>query len=376
MVIISGGLTIKTFKKLAPDNYETISNNYVIRCMNITVIIMLVIWILNATEVFPFNKKTMIQCMTPSLIIYVIGMLCWFLIGTHHKIMKYFIILWTVVITAIMATGLTYHAILASVLPILFCSLYSSRRLMIYTTVLTILSTFVIVLVGYQVGICDANMALLPGEPLSEYADNGYFTRIALNDKPIFNLILFFVFPRCLVYTMCLVVCFNIGKLNRSKVTYAHQMEELAVKDGMTGLYNKSKYLKMITDYYPQCDKVAVIFWDINNLKITNDTIGHEAGDSLIRTVANSIQQLTSKSSNAFRIGGDEFVMITDNAKEDTVNNILTDWNNIITEISASYPYEISASVGSSYGPGHQIDDLIKEADHNMYLEKRKFHNK
>lgn len=144
----------------------------------------------------------------------------------------------------------------------------------------------------------------------------------------------------------------------------------------MTGLYNKSKYLKMITDYYPQCDKVAVIFWDINNLKITNDTIGHEAGDSLIRTVANSIQQLTSKSSNAFRIGGDEFVMITDNAKEDTVNNILTDWNNIITEISASYPYEISASVGSSYGPGHQIDDLIKEADHNMYLEKRKFHNK
>ena len=66
---------MKTFKKLAPDNYETISNNYVIRCMNITVIIMLVIWILNATEVFPFNKKTMIQCMTPSLIIYVIGII-------------------------------------------------------------------------------------------------------------------------------------------------------------------------------------------------------------------------------------------------------------------------------------------------------------
>ena len=84
---------MKTFKKLAPDNYETISNNYVIRCMNITVIIMLVIWILNATELFPFNKNTMILCMTPSLIIYAVGMICWFLIGTHHKSMKYFIIL-------------------------------------------------------------------------------------------------------------------------------------------------------------------------------------------------------------------------------------------------------------------------------------------
>jgi diguanylate cyclase (GGDEF)-like protein len=152
-------------------------------------------------------------------------------------------------------------------------------------------------------------------------------------------------------------------------------MEELAVTDGMTGLYNKSKYLKMVTEYYPQCDKVAVIFWDINNLKTTNDTIGHEAGDSLIRTVAHSIQQLSSKNSNAFRIGGDEFVMIIDGAKEDTPHNILTKWNNIIAEISTSYPYDISASVGSSYGPGNQIEDLIKEADQNMYIEKRNFHN-
>lgn len=366
---------MKTFRKLAPDNYETISNNYVIRCMNITVIIMLVIWILNATEVFPFNKNTMILCMTPSLIIYAVGMICWFLIGTHHKSMKYFIILWTVIITTIMATGLTYHAYLASILPILFCSLYSSRKLMIYTTVLTIIGTFIIILVGYRVGICDANMALLPGEPLSAYSDNGYFTRTEINEKPIFNLILFFVFPRCLVYTMCLVVCFNIGKLNRNKATHALRMEKLAVTDGMTGLYNKSKYLKMVTEYYPQCDKVAVIFWDINNLKTTNDTIGHEAGDSLIRTVAHSIQQLSSKNSNAFRIGGDEFVMIIDGAKEDTPHNILTEWNNIIAEISTSYPYDISASVGSSYGPGNQIEDLIKEADHNMYIEKRNFHN-
>ena len=155
-----------------------------------------------------------------------------------------------------MATGLTYHAYLASILPILFCSLYSSRKLMIYTTVLTIIGTFIIILVGYRVGICDANMALLPGEPLSAYSDNGYFTRTEINEKPIFNLILFFVFPRCLVYTMCLVVCFNIGKLNRNKATHALRMEELAVTDGMTGLYNKSKYLKMVTEYYPQSPRI------------------------------------------------------------------------------------------------------------------------
>ena len=118
---------------------------------------------------------------------FALGMILWHFMDLNKKYVKYLIILWTVIITTIMETGLTFHAILASVLPILFCSLYSSRKLMIFTSVLTIISTFISVLVGYHYGICDANMTLLPGEPLSVYINEaGEFTRTQINNDILF----------------------------------------------------------------------------------------------------------------------------------------------------------------------------------------------
>lgn len=359
------------------DTHEMLSNKYAIRCVNIAMIIMLGVWVLNIIGVFPFNETLMHCCMISSAVVYIIGIVCWEAFGVTHRRMKYFIMLWAVMITTIMSTGLTYHAILATVLPILFCSLYSSRRLMIYTTILTIISTFVVVLVGYKVGICDANMALLPGEPLVKYINGaGVFTRININERPIWNLILFFVFPRCLIYIMCLVACYNIGKLNRDNVMYALKMEELALKDGMTGLYNKSNYLALVKEEYPLCENIAVIYWDINNLKIINDTKGHEFGDVLIRTVADSIKKLTNENRRAFRIGGDEFVMIVKEAKEETACELVKSWNEIIEDTNKTVDFEISVAIGYAYGNGKQIDEIIREADQNMYEEKRKYHNK
>ena len=104
-------------------------------------------------------------------------------------------------------------------------------------------------------------------------------------------------------------------------------MESLAEIDGMTGLYNRSKYLGIINNSYESQENIAVIFWDVNNLKKTNDTKGHETGDVLIRTIADSIHMLTTDEHKAFRIGGDEFVMIMSNStKEDAIKKINA-WN-------------------------------------------------
>lgn len=312
--------------------------------------------------------------MVPSLLIYGIGMICWLRIGINKRYIKYFIILWTVSITTIMGTGLSYHAILASVLPILFCSLYSSKKLMIFTSVLTIISTLIIVLVGYRIGICDANMALLPGEPLSFYLDeNGNFVN-DLNNDVIWNLTLFFVFPRCLIYTMCMVVCYNIAKINRKNVALAKHMEVLAEIDGMTGLYNRSKYLSMFSNDYEKADKLAIIFWDINNLKVVNDTQGHEAGDLLIRTVANAIHTLIQDNYKAFRIGGDEFIMILNDADENEACKIAEAWKAHINSIKSDYPFEISAAIGYASGTGKDLKEILNVADKMMYEEKKKYH--
>ena len=246
---------------------------------------------------------------------------------------------------------------------------------MIYTSVLTIISTFIVVLLGYYIGICDANMALLPGEPLSVYIDeDGTFTRTLINEHPIWNLILFFVFPRSLIYTMCMIVCYNIGKINRKNTERAKQMEFLAEIDGMTGLYNKSKYLSLFSNEYGYSKNVAVIFWDINYLKKVNDTFGHEIGDQLIRTVADNILILTPKGSKSYRIGGDEFVMVVNDANDNDAINIIEQWRKNIALINFNFPFKISAAIGYACGNIKDLHDLINIADKMMYEDKKSAH--
>ena len=109
-------------KKLQQQIAENTSNKYVIHCMKIMLFLMIGIWILNILNVFPINKKVVSSCMVSSLIFFALGMILWHFMDLNKKYVKYLIILWTVIITTIMETGLTFHAILASVLPILFCS--------------------------------------------------------------------------------------------------------------------------------------------------------------------------------------------------------------------------------------------------------------
>ena len=246
---------------------------------------------------------------------------------------------------------------------------------MVYTSILTIISTFIIVLLGYHIGICDANMTLLPGEPLSAYIDeNNNFTRTLINERPIWNLIIFFVFPRSLIYIMCIIVCYNINKINRKNTEHAKKMEFLAEIDGMTGLYNKSKYLSLFSNEYASSKDIAVIFWDINFLKKVNDTFGHELGDQLIRTVADNIAHLTPKGSKAYRIGGDEFVMVVNDANDNDAISIIEQWRKNIALINFNFPFKISAAIGYASGNIQDLHDLINNAEKMMYDDKKASH--
>lgn len=362
-------------RRLKTENNEATANKYVIHCMSITMLIISGIWILNILNIFLVSKKVMAYSVGLSLVTFAIGMIVWLIFGLNKKWVKYVIIFWSVMITTIMGTGLTYHAIIASVLPILFCSLYSSKKLMAYTSILTIISTFIIVFAGYHLGICDANMTLLTGEPLSVYLDvDGNFTRTDVNNQLAWSLTLFFVVPRCLIYTMCMLVCYNIGKIIRNNAERAKQMETLAEIDGMTGLYNRSKYLGILSNTFEEQDNVAVIFWDINNLKIINDSKGHETGDLLIRTVADSIRMLVKGKNKAFRIGGDEFVMIMNNSDENDAIKMIEVWRKNIAEIQTNHPFDVSASVGYASGKGKDLKEIINAADKMMYEEKKIYH--
>jgi len=84
------------------------------------------------------------------------------------------------------------------------------------------------------------------------------------------------------------------------------QLFELAFKDSLTGTYNRNALEEKRAAYDVTTAWVYVV--DIDNLKLINDTYGHEAGDMVIKNVA---QQLLSISPEVVRLGGDEFLMFT-----------------------------------------------------------------
>jgi diguanylate cyclase (GGDEF)-like protein len=145
-----------------------------------------------------------------------------------------------------------------------------------------------------------------------------------------------------------------------------HQDELLRLKansDFLTGFYNRF-YLHEIQGIFINKLNVGVTFLDINNLKLTNDTYGHMAGDERIVKVANMIRS-HYKDSLYFRIGGDEFLIVTEDCSRDK-------FMQISALAKAHFEEENVAAIGYKFYD--KIDDLklcMDECDALMYEEKR-----
>ena len=347
-------------------NSEEVANRYVIKCATSAIIITFIVWMLTMLNVFLVDRTMISVCFFGSLGVYILGGLICIFGDLSHKMMRYYILFWLVVIITIMTTTMTFHSLLACLLPIVCSAMYCSKKVTIYTYILMTISITISVFVGYYYGLCDTNMVLLSGKPMSAYLGaNNEFLLTKVNEHPLETLTIFFVLPRCMIGAGFAVVCSSISKII---------IENLAEIDGMTGLYNKSKYLSMINGKYADIKNVAVIFWDINDLKKTNDTIGHEAGDRLISIVATSIRSITDSKDMAYRIGGDEFVMIIMDCDEDGVKEKLLRWNEALNMVGKEWDYPVSVSTGYAVGEGKDIAEIIHKADQLMYENKREWH--
>lgn len=152
--------------------------------------------------------------------------------------------------------------------------------------------------------------------------------------------------------------------------------------DNMTHLYNRSGFYneaESLLERWKDEDKAAfILFMDADGLKKINDNIGHDAGDAMIKAVADIIRKNTTKDMLSMRYGGDEFVVF--GAFEKDGRKIVDDFaaaiNRDIDEINASgkYEFNISVSMGGSGWLAKDIEDLsvlIKQADEQMYEQKR-----
>ena len=356
-------------------NPEITANRYAIRCNTITQGMIFVIYLLNSLNIFIIDLRVTTICLISSLVVYLLGISVCLKFDISKPWMKYFIITWTVILITCVTTAFTYHAVIASVLPIIYTSMYSSSKLKKYTIIAVIISTIITVYGGYFIGICDANMVLLTASPFSNYVgSNNTFSLNYINDNLPLTLTLFYVFPRSILYTVLAFVCSKISKIITENTNYATEMRHLAERDQMTGAYTKSKYLSMIENVYKFEKSIGIIYWDINYLKQINDTLGHEYGDKLIFSIASIIRKFNNDNDKTYRIGGDEFVMVMRGATEKSVKDKINKWNEYIKNAEPIGDIPLSASYGYAWGEGKNIDQVIRNADQMMYDNKRQHH--
>jgi len=156
------------------------------------------------------------------------------------------------------------------------------------------------------------------------------------------------------------------------------RLELLASTDSLTGMVNRSEALERLTQILQERrvdDQAAVLFCDLDRFKGVNDSLGHAAGDEVLRVVAQRIRGRLRADDFAARIGGDELLVVL--SRVSGMDSALVVAQGLADSVGEPVAWRDSAiCVGLSVGvclarPGESVDDLIARADRAMYEAKR-----
>ncbi len=162
------------------------------------------------------------------------------------------------------------------------------------------------------------------------------------------------------------------------------KIEFLAYHDPLTSLpnraYLKEEFSRLLNIAKRNNKKIAVLYLDLDNFKMVNDTLGHENGDKLLITIANRLKSVLRKSDFISRIGGDEFIILLYGIKDK--NSIKEVINKIVNSLKEPInikqtPIYPTFSIGCAVYPDDStnMDELLKFADIAMYEAKNKGKN-
>lgn len=349
---------------------DKMQNIFSVRCIIIIFLLYSFTFFLNLIGIFIVDTPIFVSSYVEMVVTLLVYLALLTSIGLERSITKYVNITVIAVIVMIAGCALTYHTVIIVVIPIIFSSMYADKKLANYAFAITILSIIITTYIGYYDGVCDANMALLTTKKLSDISKDGIFLMNEVNKNPLLTLGLYYVVPRSLLATCFYAVCKNVYRIVGKMMENAVRAKTLAAMDDMTGMYNRNKLLDVVdSDTYKDI-QVAIIYWDINRLKYVNDTFGHLSGDFLIVKIAESIKQVCGEQAEAFRYGGDEFIMIIKDGTADLAEEIIAKWKKVVTEIDDTSEFPISASVGYAVGQGEDMRTIIGKADKKMYANK------
>lgn len=153
----------------------------------------------------------------------------------------------------------------------------------------------------------------------------------------------------------------------------------MAFTDQLTAVPNRAAYQAFADGLTDDRRPVAVLFIDLDGFKQINDELGHDAGDRLLRDVAQRLESGLGRGERLFRIGGDELLVMGVDLDEAAVDDLVT---KVRTLIEAPFPSRdgditVTASIGVARGEsGAHVDKIVREADVAMYRAKAARHDR
>jgi diguanylate cyclase (GGDEF)-like protein len=156
-------------------------------------------------------------------------------------------------------------------------------------------------------------------------------------------------------------------------------VKELAIRDGLTGLYNHRHFQEMLTYTLNHADRfsteASLLMLDVDDLKKINDTYGHQAGDAVLSSIGSTLTESLRKVDIPARYGGDEFAVILPNTNKQgsvAVAEKIRSRLKKVTLKSDSREVPVTFSIGIATFPqsasGKEL--LVEKADRALYESK------
>ncbi|MGN1147649.1 MAG: GGDEF domain-containing protein [Lachnospiraceae bacterium] len=146
-------------------------------------------------------------------------------------------------------------------------------------------------------------------------------------------------------------------------------LRRLAYTDMMTGLPNRTAFEERMESFRSSGEKPVIAVVDINDLKHINDNFGHKSGDDAICRIGRALADVFRESAEIFRIGGDEFCLLSLVAETD-IRELFDKVRKEFIKQDEATPYPLMAAVGYVQTGAEGIDKAFIEADHIMYQNK------